>query len=207
MLRVLGLMGLGFLFRGLGTAEDVYATATPTPTPVPAPMQAVFDTGKAVETILCKLTSQATGNTWYDDDPNKDHTVEVHKKLLDWETTSRPSTYDHLGQDLGKIIFELDNVDIYKQQKHQGPKPCSGKTGEARVRCELEAIDMLVRQHYVNLNANHGNSGPHLGPDPNDPTLPDDTAIVNLSKDITDVLKKMAPLLDIHTVSSKSPQQ
>ena len=71
MLRLLGLMGFGFLFGRLGTAEVVYATATPTPTP----MQAVLDTGKEVHTILVRLTTQVDGGTWYDKDPNKGQTT------------------------------------------------------------------------------------------------------------------------------------
>jgi hypothetical protein len=124
MLRVLGLMGLGFLFRGLGTVEDAYAT--PTPTPTPAPMQAVLNTGQAVRDTLYRLLKE--DGPWHPiDDPNKPHTANVHHKLDAWDHGSSPSTYDELAKELGIITKELDKVQIHPGHQHQGPKQCSGK--------------------------------------------------------------------------------
>jgi len=201
MLRVLGLMGLGFLFRRLG-AEDAYASATPTPTP--APMQAVFDAGKAVHTILVRLTSHNDGNTWYDNDPNKGHATLVHGRLKGWETSSRPSTYDDLAKDLDKIIKDLDVVEIHTTPAHGKPKLCTGKTDIALVRCQMDAVYMLLLQDYDRLKALHNSGAPTLDPAP-DPSIPDDKAIIALSKYVTNAVTEIEKLLDGFHLSSKTP--
>ena len=196
MLRVLGLMGFGFLFRELGTAEDVYAT--PTPTPTPAPMQAVLYTGQTVRDTLARLLSK--DGPWHrTNDLNKPHAVNIHSKLNTWDNPPPPpppTTYKDLAKDLGEIKKELDAVQVHPGPTHPGPKQCSG-TDMAQVRCELEGIDMLVRQHYDALKDNHIPTGPSLGPAP-DPGLPDDKSIVALSSDIRCVFNEVANLLETY---------
>jgi hypothetical protein len=200
MLRLLGLMGLGFLFRRLGTAEDVYATATPTP----APMQAVLNTGQTVRDTLYRLLRE--GGPWHKiSDPNKDNTHDIHKTLDGWDHPSPPATYDVLATDLARITKDLDKVQVHPGHQHQPAKQCSGN-GIARVRCELEAIDALVREHYNTLKDNNtSHPPPSLGPAP-DPSLSDDKAIVELSSDITSVVNELATELETyHILTSKSP--
>jgi hypothetical protein len=75
-----------------------------------------------------------------------------------------------------------------------------------QVRCELEAIDALVREHYDTLKDNNtSHPPPSLRPAP-DPSLPDDDkAIVELSSDITYVVNEVAKELETyHFMISKS---
>jgi hypothetical protein len=201
MLRLLALMGFGFLFGRLGIAEDAYATPSPTPTPA---MQAVLNTGQAVRDTLYRLLHE--DGPWYPtSDSNKDNANSVHRTLDGWDHGSPPTNYPDLAKELARIKKEVDAVQIHPGHQHQGAKQCSGKKDIELVRCELEAIDALVREHYDTLKENHSLSGSSMSTPTLDRSLPDDKAIIALSSDITYVVNQVATLLeDYHFRTSKS---